>query len=339
MLANERVRRWLKFLLALAVSVFFSFLFIRSVDLDEVADALAAADYVYVVPALLLFGASVAFRALRWACFLQSQRDLTWLQLLPSLLVGYAGNNLLPLRAGELLRAEHLSRREGVARMHTFGTLMMERLFDGLVLATFVLWGLLLADVSTAYLSVGIALAGLAIGGFVVCAVLARKPGVANWVAALPLPLVSDRAREIAADLGGSFLNGFSVLTDGRRFLLASLTSVAAWGLELAMYWLISLSFDLHASFITIAFAGAAANVALSLPTAQGGIGPFHHFATQALVRSSIAAEAAAAYAVALHLFLIVPVSLVGLIVLWRTTLTSANRDPSTAAALETTPD
>jgi uncharacterized protein (TIRG00374 family) len=339
MLANERLRRWLKFVLALGVSVAFSVLFIRSVDLDEVADALAAADYVYVVPALALFAASVASRALRWAYFLQPQWKLSWWQLLPSLLVGYAGNNLLPLRAGELLRAQHLAQREGVSRMHTFGTLMMERLFDGIVLATLVLWGLLLADVSTAYLGVGIALAALAVGGFVICAVLARKPGVANWVAALPLPLVSDRAREIAADLGGSFLNGFSVLTDGRRFALASLTSVAAWGLELAMYWLISLSFDLHASFITIAFAGAAANVALSLPTAQGGIGPFHHFATQALVRSAIAAEAAAAYAVALHLFLIVPVSLVGLLVLWRTTLSSARRQPTPAPVMETTPD
>jgi uncharacterized protein (TIRG00374 family) len=340
MLANERLRRWLKFLVALGVSVVFSFLFIRSVDLDKVGDALAGADYVYVVPALALFAASVAFRAQRWACFLEPQRRLTWLQLLPSLLVGYAGNNLLPLRAGELLRAQHLAEREGVARMHTFGTLMMERLFDGLVLATFVLWGLLLTDASTAYLGAGLALAAAAVGGFVVCTLLANRPGVVDGIAALPLPFLSSGVREVAAALGGSFLAGFSVLRDARRFTVASVASVAAWGLELAMYWLISQAFDLHASFITIAFAGAAANVAMSLPTAQGGIGPFHHFATQALVRSSIAAEPAAAYAVALHLFLIVPVSLVGLAVLWRTTLSSARRAaPLPASVIETTPE
>src|SRR5690606_27093896 len=98
------------------------------------------------------------------------------------------------------------------------------------------------------------------------------------------------------------------------------------WGFELGMYWLISLAFDLNASLITIAFAGAAANVAMSLPAAQGGVGPFQAFATRALREFGVASSAAGAYSIALHIFLVVPVSLVGLVVLWRAALPTSTR-------------
>lgn len=333
---SERARRWLKFGVAVGVSVVFVALFVGSVDIDEVGQALADANYVYVAPALALFAASVGIRALRWRYFLLPSQDLSWRQLLPSVLIGYAGNNLLPLRAGELVRAQHLADRFGVPRMQTFGAVLMERLFDGLALAVFLLWGLLLVDVGTAYLGLGLAMAGAALMGLAIGVLLAREPALPERIAALNLPFFTPRIRKEVAGLGGSFLGGFSVLARPSLFAMATLSSAAAWGLELSMYWLIGEAFNLDASFISVAFAGAAANVSLSLPSAQGGVGPFEVFATEALLKFDIAETAAAAYALALHFFLIVPVSLVGLVVLWRTTLPGAERAGSMAApALE----
>jgi uncharacterized protein (TIRG00374 family) len=321
--------RWLKFLIAIGGSLFFAFLFVRGVDLDEVADALGDADYVYVLPALALFAVSVVARSVRWRYFFLPQPDLTWRQLLPSVLIGYAGNNLLPLRAGELLRAQHLAERYGIARMQTFGGLLMERLFDGAALAAFVVWGLLLADIGAAYLGAGLILGAGSIGGFVFCLVVVRKPAITRWGGSLPLPFLTPSRREVIANLSESFLGGFSVLQSTGRTLAAGWWTVAAWLSELAMYWLISEAFNLDASFVAVAFAGAAANVSLSLPSMQGGIGPFEVVATEALEKFDIATDAAAAYALALHFFLIVPVSLVGLAVLWRSTL-QRSRYPST---------
>jgi hypothetical protein len=70
----------------------------------------------------------------------------------------------------------------------------------------------------------------------------------------------------------------------------------------------------------------------MSLPAAQGGVGPFQYFATQALTRAGVSETAAAAYALALHLFLVAPVSLVGLVVLWRSTLPGARKHRDAAA-------
>src|SRR5262245_53701807 len=99
MLQSDRARRWLKFLVAICVSLVFGVLFVGSIDINAVGEALLDADYLYVLPALALFALSVAFRSLRWRFFLLPRYDLTWRALLPSVLIGYAGNNLLPLRA------------------------------------------------------------------------------------------------------------------------------------------------------------------------------------------------------------------------------------------------
>src|SRR5689334_22446718 len=133
---SPRVRRWLRAFLAVAVSVVFAALFIKSIDISAAADALSGANYLYVVPALGLFALSLVARAVRWQLFYEASPGLGWRVLLPPLLIGYAGNNLLPLRAGELLRAQSLMERQRVPRMLTFGTLMMERLFDGFILAS-----------------------------------------------------------------------------------------------------------------------------------------------------------------------------------------------------------
>jgi uncharacterized protein (TIRG00374 family) len=323
MLASERASRWLKLLVLVAVSVVFSAYFILSIDVGEVVDALESANYAYVVPALALFGVSVMFRALRWSVFLAPHHELTTRQLVPSVLIGYAGNNLLPLRAGELVRAEHLAEHFAVPRMRTFGALLMERLFDGLVLAGFLLWGLLLVDSGAGYLGIGLLLAGGTLTGFGLCSAIANRPQLLNSLGRMRMPLLGDHLREQIGSLGGSFLTGFAVLTSPSRFGVAMIATAGAWGLELAMYWLIASAFDLDASLITIAFAGAAANVGLSVPLAQGGVGAFQILATEALVKSHVPEAAAAAYSLALHFFLIVPVSLIGLVVLWRSTLPS----------------
>jgi uncharacterized protein (TIRG00374 family) len=335
MLASERARRWLKLLVLVAVSIIFSAFFLLSIDLGEVLDALESANYAYVVPGLLLFGGSVVFRAWRWSAFLAPHHDLTTKQLVPSVLIGYAGNNLLPLRAGELVRAEYLYEHFAVPRMRTFGALLMERLFDGLVLAGFLLWGLLLVHSGAGYLGIGLLLLAGTLAGFVICTAIANRPGLLNTFSRIRVPLLQERLREQIGALGGSFLTGWSVLTSPSRFAAAMLATAGAWGLELAMYWFVARAFDLDASLLTIAFAGAAANVGLSVPLAQGGVGAFQILATEALVKSKVPEAAAAAYALALHFFLIVPVSLVGLIVLWRSTLPSASRRRPDAAVAE----
>jgi len=330
---SQRAKLWAKLLLTVLVSLLFVYLFLQGIDLEEVADALVRADYVYVPFALLLFAASLVPRALRWQVFYRPEA-VPLRTLFPVLLVTYAGNNLLPLRAGEIVRAQLLRDRAGISRLRTLGTAAVERLFDFAVLGSFVLLGVFLGNIGFAFAAAGLLLAGGSLLGLVVGWAFVRRPEALEG--ALSRRIVPQAWRERAKEYGELVLAGLGVLRSPASFRDAAALTVAAWLLEFGMYYLMALSFSLGESYLTIAFAGAAANLALSVPFSQAGVGPFQTVTKEALLRFGVAANAAAAYAIALHVVLVGPVSVAGLLVLWAT-LQSGSAMVRRAIVAETT--
>ena len=61
-----------------------------------------------------------------------------------------------------------------------------------------------------------------------------------------------------------------------------------------------------------------AANLAISVPSTAGGVGPFEFFAKESLrYLTDIPSIDIAFYAIFLHLLLLLPVGIVGLLLLW----------------------
>ena len=58
--------------------------------------------------------------------------------LFPTVAIGYFGNNILPARAGELLRAVVLKKDEQIPISASLATIIVERVFDGVVMLGFV---------------------------------------------------------------------------------------------------------------------------------------------------------------------------------------------------------
>ena len=89
------------------------------------------------------------------------------------------------------------------------------------------------------------------------------------------------------------------------------------------MYFMIALAFDLSNYFSgvfivpVIVLVTGTANLAVSLPSSQGGIGPFEYLASVTLEMLGVAQGIARAYAVALHFIVLVPVTILGLVYLW----------------------
>src|SRR5204863_172005 len=75
-------------------------------------------------------------------------------------------------------------------------------------------------------------------------------------------------------------------------------------------------SFDLRLNVGWFIMAMAAGNLALTVPSSQGGIGPFEFFAKQVVVFAGVAEGTAAAFTLAVHAMVIVPVTVLGLVYL-----------------------
>ena len=90
------------------------------------------------------------------------------------------------------------------------------------------------------------------------------------------------------------------------------------------MYYIIGIAFDLTSSLGGNAMMVAAmlattsvSNLATAIPSSQGGIGPFELFGSGVLIVLGVEREVATAYILALHVALLVPVTVLGLVYLW----------------------
>ena len=126
-----------RFWLAIGISVVFLGIFLSRLDLRETWELMGEANYLLIIPAVLVYFGSVYFRTLRWQYLMAPVKRLSVPRLYPVVVVGYMANNILPVRLGEVVRAYYVGEREKVSKVSALATIAVERVFDGLTLLFF----------------------------------------------------------------------------------------------------------------------------------------------------------------------------------------------------------
>jgi glycosyltransferase 2 family protein len=310
--------RW-RLLLGLAISAaFLLWAFRQASSISAVAGALRDANYLWTVPALAAYFVGVWFRTVRWRLLLGPLCRLSVARLFPIVVVGYMANNVLPARLGEFVRAYILGEREGVSKSAVLATIFIERTFDGLTMILFMLAvGLTIAldDTLKGILYSSGAIFVVAVAAFIGVAA-APRPAVA-LLGRLTSPLPA-RVRDVADHIAARFVEGLGSLGSVTNVLAVLGLSLLAWTAEATMYLLVGLGFGLkvgpNAYFLTT----AVANIGGMLPSSPGYVGTFEWFATTALSAFGLQPDIALSYVLALHALLLLPVTLLGFVYLWR---------------------
>jgi uncharacterized protein (TIRG00374 family) len=145
------MRRW-QFWLGVLISGFFLYLVLHKLHWVDFWEALKTANYWWLLPGVAVYFVGVWVRAWRWHYLLRPLKSISTRTMFPIVAIGYMGNNIYPARAGEVLRAVVLKRRQGVPVSASLATVIVERIFDGVVMLAFVFVNLAelsrLADVS-----------------------------------------------------------------------------------------------------------------------------------------------------------------------------------------------
>ena len=333
------LRQYWQFLLGLGVSATLLLVLVYQVNLNEVADALGDANYFYVVPAIAIYFVAVYFRAVRWRYLLTPLKVVPVSRLYPVVVIGYMANNLLPARIGELVRTYYLAQREKVNAGSALATVAVERVYDGLTLLAWAAVAgpvlLLLGEFDgtgdasrTTWVVIAVLTVTLFAGALTIFTCLAVIPRAMEVLDRL-LGIVPARFQPSARQLTNTFVQGLRILNSPRKHLGLFLLSLPVWALEASMYFLISYSFGIDDHFgsvgvlvLVVILSTATSNLATSMPSSIGGIGPFEVVAQQTLIALGVAGSLAGAYAGFLHLVTLwLPVNLVGLTLLWKQNL------------------
>ncbi len=253
-------------------------------------------------------------RSVRWRVLLSSVKATPISRLLPIVMIGATINNLIPARAGELWRAHTLGRREGFSRSTAFGTIVVERVLDGMVLVLLASLALIAIGPSTSIAILIGAMALLFAAGLGIVAVLAHSERARQTAIRAAVALIPRRYKASAEDTLGLFVNGLRTLRDGRVFWSAIALTVMIWIIESASYWTLGVAFGLGVSPHSYLLVMAVANLALAVPFTLGGIGPFEFFTRQSLGLLGVASSPALAFAASIHTLIFSFVVLSGLV-------------------------
>ncbi|MFN3374533.1 MAG: lysylphosphatidylglycerol synthase transmembrane domain-containing protein, partial [Chloroflexus sp.] len=143
--------RYWKLWLGLIISAIFLGIALYGLDLAHFWEALREANYWWLLPGVAVYFATVWVRAWRWQSMLNHIAPVPLRTLFPIVVIGYMGNNVYPARAGEVLRSYVLRRNCGITMSASLATVVLERLFDGLVMLLFVAITLPFAPLPTAF--------------------------------------------------------------------------------------------------------------------------------------------------------------------------------------------
>lgn len=308
-------RYWPALVIGLLISVALLWYAFRDLHLAEVWAALQKANYWWLIPVVAVYFTSVWFRAWRWSFLLRGSKRVSANRLFPVVVIGYAGNNILPLRLGEVLRAYVLWRKEGINVGTTLTTAVLERLFDGLTMVLFVLVGLLFVPMS-ALLSRLVTVASVVFfGALAVFLFLAARPNLLHRIAhAVIERVVPERFRAPLLGLIEGVIAGLESLRSGRDVVVVFGVTLVVWLIETIEYRLVSFAFpDLHLPYVSILLMGGAVNLLTALPSLPGYVGTFET-GIKILEGTGAPPALAGSYVLTLHAILLLPVTLLGLV-------------------------
>lgn len=313
------MRRWRRNFVRIGIGTAatgaFLWLFLREVDLQEAWHEITSLPPWTMVAAIGLVVANVLIMAVRWGYLLEGAgyRIGLW-KLFSTVAVGRGANNILPARGGDLLRIEALRERE-VPVFVSAGTLFAERLLDGVILSSWILFGALAIGQGGPMLLTGIALSSGAALGVALVALAAQDPDRAErfaWRATRRLP---PRWHTRFTRAAAHFVDGLGAFRGRKRLVAIFGTSAAMWLADVAMYYVVGeFAFELNLPVGAYFLLEGIGNLALAVPATAAGIGTFDYLTLLAAKGIQVNPDKATAYVLTMHALAVIPVTIMGAI-------------------------
>jgi glycosyltransferase 2 family protein len=306
--------RSLKFWLGAVVSIIFLALAVRGLDLEGFWTTVRQANYWWLLPGVAVYFGAVWARTWRWHYMLRHIKRIPLVRLFPIVVIGYMGNNVYPARAGELLRSYVLRRKESVPVSASLATVVLERLFDGLVMLLFVFITLPFTPLPAAYTVLVTFFSVIFILALVIFLALAAYPERMSrgytWLVDRLLPVT---VRPRVHGLFDRFVVGLQSLRSPRDLALIFFSSAVIWLTETTKYWFVMHAFpSLHVDFAVLMLMTAVVNLFTTLPSTPGYVGTFDLPGISILTAYNVPRNVAAGYTLVLHVALWLPITVLG---------------------------
>ncbi|PWB76444.1 hypothetical protein C3F09_00300 [candidate division GN15 bacterium] len=309
-------RRTLYVMVGLAISVILLWLLFRNINFAELGDALAKANYWWLLPNIAMIIFTMYQRAYRWRFMLKPIKIVAFSKLLAATCIGFMANNVLPLRLGEFVRGYSLaSQDKEISKSASLASIFVERMVFDLV-ALLLIFGAVLAGSSFpvhedmkegTYVAIMIALVGI-----LFMLMFALRPAQAGEWMTRYLPFLPEAAKEKIRGIVMKFSRGLEFIKDTKILSWVMLQTVIIWVfMGVSNYFVFqAFGFDLplSASFVLL----VVVSVSILVPSSPGFVGVYHYGTVWTLASYGIAKEQALSFALVLHAAQYIPITAMG---------------------------
>lgn len=314
------MNRTLRNVLVLALTIGLLVLFFHNSDLGEVWTLIRTMNLGWFAVGLAINAAALVFRADRWRTMLSPSDPLPFYPSFFSVTVGFMSSVILPVRAGDVVRAALMKRKVGTRFSSGIAMSLAEKVLDliSILLMLSIFVGLTVLDPAfdrgQMVLLEGLGLVTTIIlftmGSFLFGVVFFTEKirVVHEWLGRF-LP---EKAREPWMHFFESFTGSFKVARHPRAFVRVLVMTALTWACLSSQFWFVVKALGYDLPFRSCFLMTGVTIVGLAIPT-PGGVGGFHKVTQMALMSFyAFDIDASVAVAVIYHIVGTAPVVVVG---------------------------
>jgi len=305
----------------LLLSALFLYLAFRDVDFDLTGEIIVSSNLFYFVLAVSICILQFFIRAWRWRILLNPVKETGFVNRLLAVFIGFAANCIFPARLGEIVRAHSLGQSEKISKSSTFGTIVIERIFDGFALFLIFLIGMVfatfpneLSDAAQKRRETAILLFFTSLVlVFLIRGIRSHPQFFINIINRI-LFIVPDKLKLKILEIIEGFIKGLSPLKSMSDWVKVVVWSVLLWYISLWQVYFIEMALGITLPFINTFIIQSMAALGVMVPFAPGYIGVFHQFVKEGFLFYGISNEKALSAAILLHGSFYLPTILLGCI-------------------------
>jgi uncharacterized protein (TIRG00374 family) len=306
---------WFRIAIGTLISAFCLLLALKDVPLGDVAQALAHANYGWVVLALLAMVLQTWLRAVRWILlYYPHHHGLRVRAMWGISVIGQMLNIVAPWRIGELARIYLAGEIEKRSKVQTIATLGVEKIFDTLMLLAILLTLPLFMTLPT-WLEQpreGLVIVSVAMFAVAIALIFSR-----DWLIRLveKIPILW-RGLSLSTHAQRA-LSGLDVFKRWDVHLELQALSLVGWSLGVFCNYLTLLALNLQLPFVSALLLMAVLQVGVFVPSSPGKVGVFQYLCILALSLFAVDKSMGFTYGILLYFVAFGPPVALGVFFLW----------------------
>lgn len=307
----------IKITVGLFIGAVFVYLAVRNVNIGDMFNALAEANYLYILLAFFVVLLSHYLRALRWKYFLAPIKTVNTRSLFSALVIGYAANTIVPAHLGEFLRAFVLGKKQNISASSTFASIVIERIIDIFSLILLMALVIVIHPFPRWVVQSGYIMLAGTLGLFIMLIGFKRFEAKATSLIHFFLKPLPKRIGDRLQSMIFHFRSGLMPLKSVRHYIYVAVLSMAIWFCYGLAFYICFQAFDFveayqlpwYASLVVLVIT----TISVVVPSSPGYVGTYHYLCQISLMIFGVPETEALSYATLTHAVNMFPVMLLGL--------------------------